>query len=78
MAYLTDVRLMMSVRASSEFEDTMLEDLTLMGVHGERVTHPSDYLLYLYEQWIKLPTMGKAYADDTEQQQAMIPVFCLF
>ncbi len=76
MAYLTCYRSIDDVCASSsEFGDTMLEDLTLMGIHGDRVTHPSDYFLDLYEQWIKLPTMGKAYADDTEQQQATIPVF---
>ncbi len=44
-----------------------------MGIQGDRVTHTSDYFHHLDEQSIRLITMGKAYADDTEQQQATIP-----
>ena len=51
-----------------------MEDLALMSIHGDQVTHTSDYFHYLYEQCIRVLKEGKAYADDTEQQQATIPI----
>ncbi|KAJ3540971.1 hypothetical protein NMY22_g4083 [Coprinellus aureogranulatus] len=53
----------------SEFEETILEDLQLMGVHGDQVTHTSDYFDKLYELAVKMIKDGKAYADDTEKEQ---------
>ena len=46
-----------------------MEDLALLEVHGELVTHTSDYFDQLYELAVKLIKEGKAYADDTEQSQ---------
>lgn len=54
----------------TEFEDTILEDLQLMGIHGDVVTHTSDYFDQLYELAVKLISLGQAYADDTEKEQA--------
>jgi glutamyl/glutaminyl-tRNA synthetase len=46
-----------------------LEDLTLLEVVGDRVTHTSDYFEQLYGLAIKLIESGNAYADDTEQMK---------
>lgn len=53
----------------SEFEETILEDLRLLGVHGDQVTHTSDYFEHLYNLAVQLVKAGKAYAEDTEQLQ---------
>lgn len=46
-----------------------------MGVHGDTVTHTSDYFDQLYELCVKLIKDGKAYADDTEQEQVRLLPF---
>ncbi|CCM00500.1 uncharacterized protein FIBRA_02534 [Fibroporia radiculosa] len=53
----------------TEFEETILEDLALLDVHGDKVSHTSDYFDQLYEFALKVIKEGKAYADDTEQAQ---------
>ncbi|KAJ8523145.1 hypothetical protein ONZ45_g374 [Pleurotus djamor] len=53
----------------TEFEETILEDLKLMDIHGDAVSHTSDYFDQLYELAIKVIKSGHAYADDTEQAQ---------
>ncbi|OJT06095.1 hypothetical protein TRAPUB_3030 [Trametes pubescens] len=53
----------------TEFEETILEDLALLDVHGDRITHTSDYFKELYEYALQAIKTGKAYADDTEQEQ---------
>ncbi|TFK30031.1 glutamate-tRNA ligase [Coprinopsis marcescibilis] len=53
----------------SEFEDTILEDLQLLDIHGDKITHTSDYFDQLYELAVKMIKEGKAYADDTEKEQ---------
>ncbi|KAF8211869.1 glutamate-tRNA ligase [Mycena galopus ATCC 62051] len=53
----------------TEFEDTILEDLHLMDVHGDVVTHTSDHFQTLFDLAIKLIKSGQAYTDDTEQAQ---------
>ncbi|KAJ6525755.1 glutamate-tRNA ligase [Mycena capillaripes] len=56
----------------TEFEETILEDLHLMDVHGDVVTHTSDHFQTLYDLANKLIKSGKAYTDDTEQAQMRI------
>ncbi len=51
----------------TEFEETILEDLHLLDVRGDQVTHTSDHFDKLYEYAIQIIKSGKAYADDTEQ-----------
>ena len=46
-----------------------MEDLALLDVHGDRVTHTSDYFAELYEFAVTMIKTGKAYADDTEKEQ---------
>ncbi|KAI0306394.1 glutamate-tRNA ligase [Multifurca ochricompacta] len=53
----------------SEFEETILEDLNLLNIKGDQVTHTSDYFDQIYELAITIIKIGKAYADDTEQAQ---------
>ncbi|KAF9566360.1 glutamate-tRNA ligase [Agrocybe pediades] len=53
----------------SEFEETILEDLKLLDIHGDVVTHTSDHFETLYNYAVKMIKEGKAYADDTEQIQ---------
>ncbi|KAI0006206.1 glutamate-tRNA ligase [Russula compacta] len=53
----------------TEFEETILEDLTLLDITADKVTHTSDYFDQIYELAIKIIKIGKAYADDTEQAQ---------
>ena len=55
--------------SKSEFEESIIEDLRLLGVHGDRTTHTSDYFDVLYELAIKMVKSGKAYTDNTEQTQ---------
>ena len=52
-----------------EFEETILEDLALLDIHGDAVSHTSDYFDQLYDYAIQMIKSGKAYADDTEQTQ---------
>ncbi|KAI0080539.1 glutamate-tRNA ligase [Panus rudis PR-1116 ss-1] len=53
----------------TEFEETILEDLALLDIHGDAVTHTSDYFDKLYDLAVQLIKSGKAYADDTEQTE---------
>ena len=38
----------------AEFEETILEDLALMGLHGDVISHTSDYFDQLYEYAIQM------------------------
>ncbi|KAJ6502218.1 glutamate-tRNA ligase [Mycena sanguinolenta] len=53
----------------TEFEDTILEDLKLMDIVGDVVTHTSDHFQALYDLALQLIKSGHAYTDDTEQAQ---------
>ncbi|KAG6898290.1 hypothetical protein C0992_000735 [Termitomyces sp. T32_za158] len=53
----------------TEFEDTILEDLKLLDIHGDIVTHTSDHFQTLYDLAVKLIKSGNAYTDDTLQEQ---------
>ncbi|VDB94120.1 unnamed protein product [Peniophora sp. CBMAI 1063] len=53
----------------TEFEETILEDLALMGITSETVTHTSDYFDHLYTLCVQMISSGHAYADDTEQME---------
>lgn len=55
-------------KEKQEYQDAIVEDLALMGIKPDVLTYTSDYFDYLYEMCIKLIKMGKAYADDTDQE----------
>ncbi|CCE61676.1 hypothetical protein TPHA_0A06020 [Tetrapisispora phaffii CBS 4417] len=48
-----------------EFQESILEDLALLGIKGDRITHSSDYFQEMYDYCIQLIKEGKAYCDDT-------------
>jgi glutamyl-tRNA synthetase len=50
-----------------EFEDSIKEDLALIGIKGDVVTHTSDYFEQIYELALQMIKTGKAYVDDTDQ-----------
>ncbi|KZO97792.1 glutamate-tRNA ligase [Calocera viscosa TUFC12733] len=56
-------------KEKSEFEQSIIEDLALLGVHADQLSHTSDWFEKLYELCVELIKRGKAYADDTEQEQ---------
>jgi glutamyl-tRNA synthetase len=49
-----------------EFETTIMEDLQMMEIVGDIVSHSSDHFDVLAEYAVKIIKSGKAYADDTE------------
>ncbi|KIK83218.1 hypothetical protein PAXRUDRAFT_832105 [Paxillus rubicundulus Ve08.2h10] len=53
----------------TEFEETILEDLELMGIKGDTISHTSDYFDEIYDLAVKMIETGKAYTDNTEQAQ---------
>ncbi|OMJ12558.1 putative glutamate-tRNA ligase, cytoplasmic [Smittium culicis] len=54
-------------KEKTEFEETIFEDLKLIGIAPDLVTHTSDYFDRLQEFAHKLIINGDAYVDDTEQ-----------
>lgn len=52
-----------------EFQDSIIEDLKLLGIKGDRTTFSSDYFDQMYDLAIQLIKEGKAYADDTPQEK---------
>ncbi|KAJ7510169.1 glutamate-tRNA ligase [Mycena galericulata] len=59
-------------KEKTEFEDTILEDLHLLDIKGDIVTHTSDHFQTLYDLAVKLIKSGQAYTDDTEQAQMRV------
>ncbi|KAI8365788.1 tRNA synthetases class I, catalytic domain-containing protein [Blakeslea trispora] len=54
-------------KEKTEFEESIKEDLALIGVDSSVVTHTSDYFDQMYELAIKMIKEGKAFCDDTDQ-----------
>lgn len=52
-----------------EFQDAIIEDLALMGIRPDQTSYSSDYFQEMHEYCLKMIKEGKAYADDTEQEQ---------
>ncbi|KAN0085330.1 tRNA synthetases class I (E and Q), catalytic domain containing protein [Elaphomyces granulatus] len=52
-------------KESEEFQDSILHDLSLLGVFPDRISYSSDYFQQMYEACVKLIKDRKAYADDT-------------
>lgn len=55
-------------KESQEFQDSILYDLSLLGVIPDRITYSSDYFQQMYEACIGLIKSGKAYADNTVKE----------
>ncbi|KAF8469113.1 tRNA synthetases class I, catalytic domain-containing protein [Kalaharituber pfeilii] len=54
-------------KEKQEFEDSILEDLKLLGIKGDKFSYSSDYFQQLYDYAVKMIEIGKAYCDDTDQ-----------
>ncbi|PYI09636.1 glutamyl-tRNA synthetase [Aspergillus sclerotiicarbonarius CBS 121057] len=52
-------------KESQEFQDSILYDLSLLGVVPDRISHSSDYFRQMYEACVKPIKAGRAYADNT-------------
>lgn len=52
-----------------EFEQSIIEDLELLGVRGDRLSHTSDYFKELEGYCEQMIREGTAYADDTPKDQ---------
>lgn len=61
--------LFLSTLAQAEFQDSILEDLSLMGIKGDAMSYTSDYFDQLFQHAITMIKSGKAYTDNTAQQQ---------
>lgn len=55
-------------KEKQEFEDSIIEDLALMGIKPDKTSYTSDYLETLYQYCIRMIKEGHAYADDTDQE----------
>lgn len=55
-------------KEKQEFEDSIIEDLKLMGITPDKTSYTSDYLQELYEYCVRIIKEGHAYADDTDQE----------
>ncbi|EAQ91695.1 hypothetical protein CHGG_03630 [Chaetomium globosum CBS 148.51] len=53
-------------REKQEFQDSILEDLQLLGIKPDRITYTSDYSQQLYNICERMIAAGNAYADDTD------------
>lgn len=55
-------------KEKQEYEDSIVEDVKLLGIKITRITHTSDYFQQIYETAERLIREGNAYADDTDQE----------
>ncbi|WFD32696.1 glutamate--tRNA ligase [Malassezia sp. CBS 17886] len=55
-------------KEKQEFEDSIVEDLALLGIQGDALTHTSDFFDELHALAVRLIEEGHAYADDTPQE----------
>lgn len=52
-------------KEKTEFQDSIIEDLELLGIKGDKITYSSDYFQEMYDLAIQMIKEGKAYCDDT-------------
>jgi glutamyl-tRNA synthetase len=55
-------------KEKSEFEQSIMEDLSMLGLTADVITHSSDHFNKLQELIEKLIKQGDAYVDDTDQE----------
>ena len=54
-------------KEKQEYEDSIIEDLKLVGIKPDKTSYTSDHLEVLYQYCIRMIKEGHAYADDTDQ-----------
>ncbi|KAF2865788.1 glutamyl-tRNA synthetase [Massariosphaeria phaeospora] len=57
------------IKEKQEFQDSIVEDLALMGVKADTVSYTSNYFQELYDYCVQMLNEGTAYADDTLQEK---------
>lgn len=57
-----------STKEKQEFQDSLTEDLALLGIKPDKTSHTSDHFQTLYEYCVRMIKEGNAYADDTDQK----------
>jgi glutamyl-tRNA synthetase len=57
-----------STKEKQEFQDSITEDLDVLGIKPDKTSYTSDYFQTLYEYCIRMIKEGNAYADDTDQK----------
>ncbi|GJN93940.1 hypothetical protein Rhopal_006999-T1 [Rhodotorula paludigena] len=55
-------------KEKAEFEQSIVEDLALLGIKADATSYTSDYFDQLQQYAVQMIKLGKAYADDTEQE----------
>ncbi|EFX00299.1 glutamyl-tRNA synthetase [Grosmannia clavigera kw1407] len=55
-------------KEKGEYQDSICEDLELMGIKADKLSYTSDYFDYLYDMALRIIKEGGAYADDTDQE----------
>ncbi|ORY80962.1 putative glutamyl-tRNA synthetase, cytoplasmic [Protomyces lactucae-debilis] len=55
-------------KEKQEFEDSIIQDLKLLGIKGDVLTYTSDHFQTLYDYAVQLIKQGDAYVDDTAQE----------
>ncbi|KAL1989266.1 hypothetical protein VTN96DRAFT_28 [Rasamsonia emersonii] len=55
-------------KEKEEFQDSIIEDLALMGIKPDKLSYTSDYFNELYEYCVQMIKDGNAYADDTDRE----------
>lgn len=65
-------------KEKQEFEDSILEDLELLGIKDYKLSYSSNYFQELYDYAIKMIETGNAYCDDTEQAKVHFEISILF
>ncbi|KAG0269729.1 hypothetical protein DFQ27_002398 [Actinomortierella ambigua] len=56
-------------KEKEEYEESIKEDLKLIGIAPENYSHTSDYFEQIYQLALQLIKDGNAYVDDTTQEQ---------
>lgn len=56
-------------KEKEEFQDSIIEDLKLLGIKGDRLTFSSDYFQEMFDLCVKMIKEGKAYCDDTPTER---------
>lgn len=56
-------------KEKTEFEQSIIEDLDLLGIKGNKITYSSDYFDLMYDYAIQLIKESKAYCDNTPLEQ---------
>ncbi|KAH8108509.1 glutamate-tRNA ligase [Phellopilus nigrolimitatus] len=55
-------------KEKTEFEDSILEDLAVLNIRGDKLSHTSDYFDELYDYAVRMVKEGNAYVDDTDRE----------